>query len=101
PAGEWTPELYVATPLLQRRIVQNTIEVHEPPFITEVALAEQDTDEHLLTINIDPSIVKPETVIIQGKIYYPNNEEQMFTIDAAAKDSRQLSVKNYDWGRYS
>ncbi len=101
PAGEWTPELYVATPLLQRRIVQNTIEVHEPPFVTEVALAEQDADEHLLTINIDPSIVKPETVIIQGKIYYPNNEEQMFTIDAAAKDSRQLSVKNYDWGRYS
>ena len=91
----------MATPLLQRRIVQNTIEVHEPPFVTEAALAEQDTDEHLLTINIDPSIVKPETVIIQGKIYYPNNEEQMFTIDAAAKDSRQLSVKNYDWGRYS
>nr|WP_234047876.1 hypothetical protein [Pseudoalteromonas sp. LC2018020214] len=75
--------------------------MHEPPFVTEVALAEQDTDEHLLTINIDPSIVKPETVIIRGKIYYPNNEEQMFTIDATAKDSRQLSVKNYDWGRYS
>ncbi|MFL3652003.1 MAG: TIGR03503 family protein [Pseudoalteromonas sp.] len=101
PAGEWTPELYVATPLLQRRIVQDTIEVHEPPFSTNVTLAEQDTDEHKLTITIDPSVVKPETVIIQGKIYYPNNEEQMFTIDAAPNDSRQLNVKNYDWGRYS
>ena len=101
PAGQWTPELYIATPLLQRRIVQDPIIVHEPPFKSEVALAELDTDDHQLTINIDSNIVKPETVIVQGKIYYPNNEEQMFTIDAQAGDTRQLAIKNYDWGRYS
>lgn len=101
PAGQWTPELYVATPLLQRRIVQDSIIVHEPPFKSDITLAELDTDEHQLTISIDSSIVKPETVIVQGKIYYPNNEEQMFTIDAQASDTRQLAIKNYDWGRYS
>jgi uncharacterized protein (TIGR03503 family) len=101
PAGEWTPELYVATPLLQRRIVQDTIIVHEPPFSFDIKLGEQDIDEHALTINIDSNIVKPETVIIQGKIYYPNNEEQMFTLDSIAQASRELAIKNYDWGRYS
>ena len=101
PEGEWIPELYVATPLLQRRIVQDTIIVHEPPFSYDIVLGEENIDEHLLTINIDNKIVKAETVLIQGKIYYPNNEEQMFTIDAAPKASRQLEIKNYDWGRYS
>ncbi|KAA1164315.1 TIGR03503 family protein [Pseudoalteromonas fuliginea] len=101
PAGEWTPELYIATPLLQRRITQKALIIHEPPFEFDIALAKEDFDDHILAITIDANIVKPETVIIQGKIYYPNNEEQMFTIDAMANVSRQLTIKNYDWGRYS
>ena len=101
PEGEWTPELYISTPLLQRRIVQDTIVVHEPPFGFNIALADENIDEHKLTITTDNKIVKPETVIFQGKIYYPNNEEQMFTINAAPGETRELIIKNYDWGRYS
>jgi len=40
-------------------------------------------------------------VLIQGKIYYPNNEEQMFSLDADKSQTRELAIKNYDWGRYS
>ncbi|MBB1387592.1 TIGR03503 family protein [Pseudoalteromonas sp. SG45-5] len=100
PAGEWTPVLSIITPLLERQIVQNPLIVHEPPLSYDIELG-KDGDDHLLTINIDNTMVDPATVIIQGKIYYPNNEEQMFVIDAVANQSRQLSVKNYDWGRYN
>lgn len=100
-AGEWIPELYIKTPLLQRQVVQNPIIVHNPPLSYDIKLSDEKSNDHLLTITIDSSIVKPETAIIQGRIYYPNNEEQMFTIDAIASDSRQLSIKNYKWGRYS
>ena len=101
PAGEWQPELYIETPILKRTVVQKPIVVHEPPFDYEVALAEQDEDDHILTISLNPEIVKPETVLIQGKIYYPNNEEQMFSLDADKSQTRELAIKNYDWGRYS
>lgn len=101
PAGEWQPELYIETPILKRTVVQDKIIVHEPPFSYDVTLAEKETDEHVLTINLNPEVVKADTVLIQGKIYYPNNEEQMFSLESAASLSRTLAIKNYDWGRYS
>ncbi|MBH0020384.1 TIGR03503 family protein [Pseudoalteromonas sp. SWXJ133] len=101
PAGEWASRLYISTPLLKRRVVQDKVVVHEPPFNYAIIRADENVSDHHLTINIDTKIVKPETVIIQGKIYYPNNEEQMFTINAIADASRQLVIKNYGWGRYS
>lgn len=100
-AGEWTPVLYIKTPLLERSVVQDALIVHQPPFSYEIEPAEQDINNHLLTINLDDTIVKPETVIMQGKIYYPNNEEQMFSIESDAQHTRQLAIKNYGWGRYS
>ena len=70
PAGQWQPELYIETPLLKRTVVQDILEVKEPPFSFDIALAEDDTLEHVLTVSLDPEVVKPETVLIQGKIYY-------------------------------
>ena len=101
PAGQWQPELYIETPLLKRTVVQDILEVKEPPFNFEIALAKDDTLEHILTISLDPEVVKPETVLIQGKIYYPNNEEQMFNLEGTNASTRELIIKNYDWGRYS
>jgi uncharacterized protein (TIGR03503 family) len=101
PAGEWQPELYIETPILKRTVVQKPIVIHEPPFSYEMTLAEHEADDHLLTITLNPEVIKPETVLVQGKIYYPNNEEQMFSMDAKASQTRQLAIKNYDWGRYS
>lgn len=71
PAGQWQPELYIETPLLKRTVVQDILEVKEPPFSYSIALAEDDLQEHQLTITLDKQIVQPETVLIQGKIYYP------------------------------
>ncbi|WP_372763300.1 TIGR03503 family protein [Pseudoalteromonas sp.] len=101
PEGEWIPELYIATPQFQRRIVQNVIKVHPAPVEYNLALAEQDVSDHLLTINLDSSIVQPDTVIIQGKLFYPNDEQQIFTLAQTEQPSRTLSLKNYGWGRYS
>ncbi|MFY8326361.1 TIGR03503 family protein [Pseudoalteromonas sp. ZZD1] len=101
PAGQWQPELYIETPLLKRTVVQDVLEVKEPPFSYDIALAQDDAHEHKLTITLDPSVVKPETVLIQGKIYYPNNEEQMFNLEGSKLLTRELLIKNYDWGRYS
>ncbi|WP_440053635.1 TIGR03503 family protein [Pseudoalteromonas sp. T1lg65] len=101
PAGEWQPEYFIETPILKRRVVSKPIVVAEPPFAFDLMLAGEGELEHGLTINIDPAIVKAETILFQGKVLYPNGEEQIFTLDAQERLYRQLGIKNYDWGRYS
>lgn len=101
PAGEWQPEFYIETPILKRRVVKDPIIIAEPPFSFELMLAGQEDFEHQLTIRLESEVVKPETVIFQGKILYPNGEEQMFTLNGEERLYRQLAIKNYDWGRYS
>ena len=100
PAGEWQPEFYIETPILKRRVVQSPVIIAEPPFQYQLALASNDEMNHELLINLDREVLKTETVIFQGKIYYPNGEEQVFTLDPEDKFYRKLEISNYDWGRY-
>ena len=99
--GEWRPEFYITTDVLERRVVQDTIVVHEPPFSFTSVEATDEGDDHRITINIDEKLLKPETVIMQGKIYYPNNEEQVFYLDTNNTAVRELALQDYGWGRYN
>lgn len=102
PAGEWRPEFSIQTPILKRRIVKAPLIIAEPPFEFNMSLARDgDPSDHILQVKIDPAVAKPDTVLFQGKIFYPNGEEQLFTLGKETSLYRELSVKNYDWGRYS
>ena len=99
-AGEWQPEFYIETPILKRRVVHAPIVIAAPPFDYQLSLGRNAASSHELLINLDQDIIKPETIIFQGKIYYPNGEEQVFTLDPEARLYRKLVISNYDWGRY-
>lgn len=102
PAGEWRPEFSIQTPILKRRIVKAPLVIAEPPFEFNMSLASNgDPSDHILQVKIDPAVAKADTVLFQGKIFYPNGEEQLFTLDKETSLYRELNVKNYDWGRYS
>ncbi|MBQ4863305.1 TIGR03503 family protein [Pseudoalteromonas sp. MMG013] len=101
PAGEWQPEFFIETPILKRRVVKEPLIIAEPPFDYHLELATDKESEHELLLRIDQDIVKPETVIFQGKIFYPNGEEKMFTLNEEARLYRKVMIQNYDWGRYS
>lgn len=102
PAGEWRPEFSIQTPILKRRIVKAPLVIAEPPFEFSMSLASNgDPSDHILQVKIDPAVAKPDSVMFQGKIFYPNGEEQIFTLGKETSLYRELNVKNYDWGRYS
>jgi len=100
-SGQWRPEFYLITPLVERRLVHESVMLEEAPFTYELELAEKEKSEHVLKIKIDDNQVDPNTVIFQGKIFYPNNEEQAFSIDANETLNREIRLVNYDWGNYS
>jgi uncharacterized protein (TIGR03503 family) len=99
-AGEWQPEFYIETPILKRRVVHSPIVISEPPFDYQMSLGRNAESSHELLINLDQDILKSESVIFQGKIYYPNGEEQFFTLDSENRLYRKLEISNYGWGRY-
>ncbi len=101
PAGEWRPELELLTPIIKRRLVQPLVIVEEPPFKFDLAISADPWQDHLLAIHLNEEKLKPETVLMQGRIFYPNGEEQMFSLPAANSPERELALKNYDWGDYS
>lgn len=100
-SGEWRPEFYLITPLVERRLVHEPVMLEEAPFSYELELAKKEKSEHKLQIKIDDTKVDPNTVLFQGKIFYPNNEEQAFSIDANDTVNREIRLINYDWGNYS
>jgi len=100
-SGQWRPEFYLITPLVERRLVHEAVMLEEAPFDFTLTLAEEAESEHVLKIKIDETKVDPTTILFQGKIYYPNNEEQAFSISANEAVNREISLINYDWGNYS
>lgn len=100
-SGQWRPEFYLITPLVERRLVHESVMLEEAPFTYELELAKGEKSEHVLKIKIDNTQVDPNTVLFQGKIFYPNNEEQAFSIDANDTANREIRLINYDWGNYS
>jgi uncharacterized protein (TIGR03503 family) len=101
PAGEWRPEFFIETPILKRHVVKSPLIIAEPPFTYQLEFGANKDLKHELTLHIDPDVVKPDSVIFQGKIYYPNGEEQMFNLNEEEKLYRKVMIENYDWGRYS
>ncbi|MBE0363396.1 hypothetical protein PULV_a0825 [Pseudoalteromonas ulvae UL12] len=99
-AGMWQPEFYLITPLVERKLVHDLVHLVRAPIHFETALAKEKLDQHIVTITLDETNVDSATVLLQGRIYYPNNEEQAFSIEANPSNTRELKLNNYDWGRY-
>ncbi|WP_462157975.1 TIGR03503 family protein [Pseudoalteromonas sp. GB56] len=99
-SGEWRPEISLTTPLIQRKVVQEPVVVKDPPLTFEVIEGAKD-ESHELVISFDPSLIDPSSALLQGRIFYPNNDEQAFSLPAQEGVQRILKVSNYDWGHYS
>ncbi|WP_234399168.1 TIGR03503 family protein [Pseudoalteromonas sp. T1lg75] len=97
--GQWRPEIALTTPLIQRKVVQEPVVVKEPPLAYELIKGESGAD-HELVFRLDPELVKTESVLLQGRIFYPNNDEQAFSLPASALAERRLKISNYERGRY-
>ncbi|WP_337881190.1 TIGR03503 family protein [Rheinheimera sp.] len=98
--GQWQPKYIVKTPLYTRELVQEPVILHKSPieFIATPATAEGEM--HLLTFKLADPEINPKSLALQGKIRFPNNEIQSFTLGEAAGDERVLKIVNFAPGYY-
>lgn len=100
PAGEWIPKYIVKTPLYTRELIQDPILVHRTPLATEVKEGATEQDKHVLTYNILPGPAVGDKVSLQGRIRFPSEEVQSFTLGEQEGNSRTLPIVNAGFGTY-
>ena len=100
PAGEWIPKYIVKTPLYTRELIQDPIVVHRTPLSTEVVEAVTEESKHLLNYTITDGPAVGDHVSLQGRIRFPSEEVQSFTLGEQAGNQRVLAVVNAGFGTY-
>lgn len=98
--GQWQPKFIVKTPLYTREVVQEPVIVHKSPISFEVAQATKAEDLHWLTFKVTDPVINPKSVALQGKVRFPNNEVQSFTLGESAELDKKLKIVNYASGTY-
>ncbi|MGI5309403.1 TIGR03503 family protein [Rheinheimera sp. WS51] len=107
-AGEWIPKYIVRTPLYTREIEQAPVMLKDTPIEADIqmspaineALSDEMPKPHQITFNVtDPSIYI-QSVLLQGRIRYPNGEIADFSMNEAGDSIRRLSLKNRGQGSY-
>ncbi len=98
--GEWIPKYHIQTPLMKRVLEHDPVLVHPNPVKLSIETTDVADEFHKLTIDILGDSVKKETMIFQGKIFYPNQEVQSFSLTEKELGQRTFNVINYDFGLY-
>jgi len=99
-SGQWQPKFVVKTPLYTREVVQPPVILHKSPISFEVAQATKPEDLHWLTFKVTDPVINPKSVALQGKVRFPNNEVQSFTLGESAEVDKKLKIVNYASGTY-
>ena len=107
-AGEWTPKYMVRTPLYTREVEQEKVVLKPAPIVADItaapAIDETKPDQialpHQVLFNITDDSVNRATVLLQGRIRYPNGEVEEFALNEPGLTPRELQLKNYGHGSY-
>jgi uncharacterized protein (TIGR03503 family) len=92
--GEWLPIYYIKMPLVKRELQQKPIILRDVPVKPIVRASDELGKNHVMTFPIDPTFVDPHSIILQGKIMFPDKQEELFTVLAEESDSR---VKEFEY----
>lgn len=78
--GEWQPIYIVKMPMITRELRQKPIVVQKNPISISVVTNQGENKTHLVTFTIDDSLVKADSILIQGKVTFPDQQVEPFTV---------------------
>lgn len=78
--GEWQPIYIVKMPMATRELRQKPVVVHKNPITISVETTQDIHGAHIATFTIDPTLVKPDSILIQGKTTFPDRQVLPFTV---------------------
>lgn len=95
--GQWKPVYRVYTPMYTREEVKEPLVLHPNPIIMSV---QNDTGDgrHRLHIDVNRELVDINSLLVDGKIRYPNGDVQSFSITDNAPQTREHEILNIEYG---
>ncbi|WP_374211852.1 TIGR03503 family protein [Alteromonas gilva] len=98
PAGEWQPIFRVTSPMFTREQHNAPLRLHPNPVIIDVELDGGGNDYHKLLIDAQRDLVDIRSLLIDGKVSYPNGDVQNFSITEPSAAPREHLIIAYDYG---
>lgn len=98
--GEWIPIYTVKMPMATRELRQNPIILQAAPISITVDKSEVDGGEHIIHFKIDPACVDPDSILLQGKITFPDRQEEPFSVMQGSGKERIKKIRNTESGIY-
>lgn len=100
PPGEWKPVFTVATPMFSREQVGKKIMLAENPILVSHELDGGGDGYHKLSIDVNRELVNINTLLIDGKIRFPNGDVQNFSLTEQSEVAREHLIVNFEAGIY-
>jgi uncharacterized protein (TIGR03503 family) len=97
-AGQWTPTLVLSTPMFTREQHGQPVMLYPNPITIAVEKNSGEAGYHKLLIDGDREFVDMSTLIIDGKIQFPNGDIQNFSITEMTTHARQYLIVDYEYG---
>lgn len=98
--GEWTPKFSVSTPMFTREQVDPNLMLYPNPIKISVEMDGGGKGFHKLLIDAERELVDMSTLLIDGKVRFPNGDIQNFSITDMSADVREYLIVNYEFGVY-
>ncbi|MEO3679556.1 TIGR03503 family protein [Rheinheimera sp. FR7-31] len=107
-AGEWTPKYIVRTPLYTREVQQTPVVLKPAPIVADITASpavpddkpEQEAIPHQVLFKVTDASVNAESVLLQGRVRYPNGEVDSFALNEPGSTPRELKLHNRGHGSY-
>lgn len=96
--GEWTPTFVVTTPMFSRQQIDPPITLFPNPINITVEKNQTDGGYHKLLIDADRTHVNMSTLLIDGKVQFPNGDIQNFSITEMSPEIREYAIADYEYG---
>lgn len=98
--GEWIPTFTVSTPMFSREQVDPNIMLLANPIKISVEIDGGGDGYHKLNVDAEREHVDMSTLLIDGKVRFPNGDIQNFSITEMSSDIREYLIVNYEYGVY-
>ncbi|RUP81867.1 TIGR03503 family protein [Alteromonas sp. KS69] len=102
-AGKWQPVYRVDTPMFTREQIGAPIILYNNPVYVDVELDATDgtgDGYHTLLIDVNRELVNIESLLIDGKIKFPNADIQNFSLTEGGDSVREHLIVAYEEGVY-
>lgn len=98
--GEWTPVFVVSTPMFTREQVDPPLMLYPNPIKISMVPDGGGDGYHKLVIDAEREFVDMSTLLIDGKVRFPNGDVQNFSLTELTSEAREHLIVNYEFGVY-